>query len=276
MSPATTKSVFFDTEPLTLPPAPARDAVAPSREQPSQRAGDDDGDARRAVAGPASAPLVRQCARRPRATCSTISRCQSTANHSTTDSAMVGPTPSTAARSSTRRRWRRCAVEAAELAGQCLRGGRADVPDRQRDEHPPQRPVLGRLEVGRAACSAFAVSSRAFAVAFASEERAAQQGRPRRGAKTSPSSLHQPATRAARPPPCTRGPRCRSAPRPATWKTRSRSCAGQERVLGQRMSTSPSFAGASGVPHSGQSGRHDERALGAVAQLDDRADAPRG
>ena len=41
------------------------------------------------------------------------------------------------------------------------------------------------------------------------------------------------------------------APRPATWKTRSRSCAGQDRVLGQRMSLSPSFAGASVVPHAG-------------------------
>ena len=35
---------------------------------------------------------------------------------------------------------------------------------------------------------------------------------------------------------------------------------------------SPSFAGASGNPHSGQSVGHDEGALGAVAQLDDRAE----
>jgi hypothetical protein len=42
------------------------------------------------------------------------------------------------------------------------------------------------------------------------------------------------------------------APRPARWKMRSRSCAGQDRAFGQRMSTSPSRAGASGVPHSGQ------------------------
>ena len=41
------------------------------------------------------------------------------------------------------------------------------------------------------------------------------------------------------------------APRPATWKTRSRNCAGHDRVLGQRMSASPSLAGASFVPHSG-------------------------
>src|SRR6266511_4151803 len=43
-----------------------------------------------------------------------------------------------------------------------------------------------------------------------------------------------------------------SAPRPARWNTRSRSCAGQPRLLGQRMSISPSLAGASGEPHSGQ------------------------
>ena len=42
-----------------------------------------------------------------------------------------------------------------------------------------------------------------------------------------------------------------NAPRPATWNTRSRNCAGHDRVLGQRMSASPSLAGASVVPHSG-------------------------
>ena len=44
-----------------------------------------------------------------------------------------------------------------------------------------------------------------------------------------------------------------NAPRPATWKTRSRSCAGQDCVLGQRMSASPSLAGASVVPQAGHS-----------------------
>ena len=42
-----------------------------------------------------------------------------------------------------------------------------------------------------------------------------------------------------------------NAPRPARWNTRSRNCAGQDRAFGQRMSTSPSLAGASVVPHSG-------------------------
>ena len=42
-----------------------------------------------------------------------------------------------------------------------------------------------------------------------------------------------------------------NAPRPARPEIRSRSWAGQVRALGQRMSLSPSFSGASGVPHAG-------------------------
>ncbi len=41
------------------------------------------------------------------------------------------------------------------------------------------------------------------------------------------------------------------APRPATWKTRSRTWAGQRWWLGQRRSLSPSFCCASVVPHDG-------------------------
>ena len=71
-------------------------------------------------------------------------------------------------------------------------------------------------------------------------------------------------------------PSMSSAPREPMCSTRPRTCAGQARAFGQRRSMSPSFAGASAVPHSGQCVGHDERALGAVAQLDDRARAPRG
>ena len=39
------------------------------------------------------------------------------------------------------------AVDRPELAGQRLGRGRSDVPDRQPDQHPPQRPVLGQVEV---------------------------------------------------------------------------------------------------------------------------------
>ena len=38
-------------------------------------------------------------------------------------------------------------VHRAELGRQRTRSGRADVPDRQRDDHPPQRHVLGLVEV---------------------------------------------------------------------------------------------------------------------------------
>ena len=41
------------------------------------------------------------------------------------------------------------------------------------------------------------------------------------------------------------------APRPATWNTRSRTCAGHTSWLGQRRSLSPSFCWASGVLHAG-------------------------
>ena len=43
------------------------------------------------------------------------------------------------------------------------------------------------------------------------------------------------------------------APRPATWKTRSRTWAGQASWLRQRRSRSPSFCWASGVPQAGHS-----------------------
>ena len=62
------------------------------------------------------------------------------------------------------------------------------------------------------------------------------------------------------------------APRDPMCSTRPRTWAGQLRAFGQRRSMSPSLAGASGVPHSGQSVGHHEGALGAVAQLDDRAE----
>ena len=65
-------------------------------------------------------------------------------------------------------------------------------------------------------------------------------------------------------------PSMSNAPREATWNSRSRSCAGQERALGQRMSTSPSFAGRQRRAARGAVRGHDERALGAGALLDHR------
>ena len=143
-SPTTTKSVFFDTEPLTLPPGllhRERGAVA----RPAlDRAGDHDGDAvERAGAGvepllghayAGLAPLLA----RPRG----ASRRRTTRRR---PSAMIGPTPSTADELLDARGGD--AVEVAELAGQRLGGGGADVADRQRHDHPPQRPGLRGLEL---------------------------------------------------------------------------------------------------------------------------------
>ena len=60
---------------------------------------------------------------------------------------MVGPTPSAAPISSSvagrDRRDRR------EVLRERPRGGRADVPDGQRDDHPPQRRLLGLLQVAQ-------------------------------------------------------------------------------------------------------------------------------
>src|SRR5690606_9440789 len=94
-SPTTTNAVFFDTEPAALPPRAMMASLASSRENsrnvpvttmesPSRFRGTD-------VSRSAS---MRTPARRH---FSTISRCQSTANHSRTALAMVGPTPSTSA-----------------------------------------------------------------------------------------------------------------------------------------------------------------------------------
>ena len=54
------------------------------------------------------------------------------------------------------------------------------------------------------------------------------------------------------------------APRPATWKTRSRACAGQCSWFGQRRSRSPSFCWYSGVRQAGHlvGIRHGRRPFG--------------
>ncbi len=143
-SPTTTKSVFFDTDPLTLPPGllhGERGAVA----RPAlDRAGDHHGDPVER-AGTGVEPLLGHAyagraplARRPRG----ASRRRTTRRR---PSAMIGPTPSTAASSSTRRGGD--AVEVAELAGERLGGGGADVADRQRHDDAPQRPGLRGLEL---------------------------------------------------------------------------------------------------------------------------------
>ena len=246
--------------------APRRIAsVAPSREKSLQRAGDHDvrpssGSRARCRPPPAEpdagGPPLR---RRSRG----ASRRRTTR---ATASAMVGPTPSTAASSSAD--GRRDRVDRAELAGQRLRRGRPDVPDRQRRRAPAT--AGGAWPRPGWSSSRWRVGATARRPCW----RRTAPGRQRVGVEGEQVALvgDHARTRAARSPPRSRAPRCRSAPRPARWNSRSRSWAGQDRVLGQRMSTSPSLPGAS-VGAAGRAvRRHHERALGAVAQLDHRAD----
>ena len=86
---------------------------------------------------------------------STMALCQPASgpsNHSRTDAAIVGPTPSVPASVSSDAS--RTAVIDAELGGQRAGRGRTDVADRQRDQHPPQRHRgLALVEVGQQACA---------------------------------------------------------------------------------------------------------------------------
>jgi hypothetical protein len=100
-SPATTKFVFFDTDDATLPPAARTASAASSRLIPGSvpvittvtPASSRD------AAADGSNPGVSSCTP-PARHLATIATCQSTVNHSTTDAAIVGPTPSTIARAS--------------------------------------------------------------------------------------------------------------------------------------------------------------------------------
>ena len=105
---------------------------------------------------------------------STITRCQSTPNHSTTASAMVGPTPSAAASFSRSASWIAC--HRAELGGQRPRGGRPDVPDRQR--RPATRHSGRLLRVREVVQQPLAVGGEHRVVALALLGGAGEQRRP--------------------------------------------------------------------------------------------------
>ena len=225
LSPTTTKPVFFDTEPVTLPPRVWIASVGLVAGEAGQRAGDHHGQ-------PFQRPRAR---RRPR---SSAIRTPA-ARHFADDLAVPvdrEPLLERSRRWSGRRRRPRTAprsrgrvdrVDRAELPGQRLRRGRADVPDRQRDQHPPQRPLLGLGEVVQQLDRVAAQ-----AAVLVDEERRARRAASASRANRSPSSAMTLARRAAPAPPCSRAPRCRSAPRPARWNTRSRSCAGQRPGVG--------------------------------------------
>ena len=150
--------------------------------------------------------------RRPRATCRTISRCQSTANHSTTASAIVGPTPSAVGELVEVGRPRSPAIEPNSVAS-----ARAAVGPTCRMDRPTSTrhsgPVLGRGEVVE---QPLPVGREHRGVALALLGRAGEQRRPEQLGLVEEEHvalvLDDARPRAARGPPRSRAPRCRRPP----------------------------------------------------------------
>ena len=177
----------------------------------------------------------------------TMSRCQGSANHSATASAMIGPTPSVAAN---------CSCEASSMAASernAAASARAAVGPTCRMDRATRTRHNGR---SLASCNWL---SRASALAVSSRvppcpARVKNAQRARSAAVTANRSLsswtrsHSSSATAAFQP----RPSMSRAPREPTWNNRSRNCEGHDRTLGHRMSTSASFSGASCVPHAGQ------------------------
>ena len=226
-SPTTTKTVFFDTEPVTLPPQRLRPPrSAPSRLKSLERAGDHDGQpVERARSGVGAAP--RPSGPRPRATCRRSSRCQSTANHSRDGlgdrradaldrGQLLLATPAAIASIEPNSR-----ASAWAAVGPTCRIDSAD-------QHPPQRPALGLLRLSSSLTRVGATARRPCVAKNGHGRPAARRSR----ANRSPSSVTSAGVEQRDRPPRSRAPRCRSAPRPARWKSRSRSWAGQDRGVG--------------------------------------------
>ena len=205
----------------------------------------------------------------------------SRSNQSRTDSAMTPPTPSTPDSSST------LAARIAAIDPKCWASARAavgpDVADRERDEHAPQRlrswPTRGWRRAWRRWRTAPGRRRR----------------RPRRvgllgcaGVERDPGDVGVGEPEERRLVGEHPGLEQRHGPLPAQGLDVEGPATGQPREplgaaatgrsgeLGQRMSLSPSLAGASGRAARRALGGHDERPLGAVAQVDDRARGSRG
>ncbi len=173
-------------------------------------------------------------------------------------------------------------VERAEPVRERPRGDRTDVPDAERDQDPPEVLGLRGLEVLDAAgwrCSTARTASSPVKTPPSPRCRVAlargacgtgvaispdSQTRTSIGNRSSSVSSNSPASVASGGGTGTTGwvsaaaetspsPSMSRAPRQPMCSTRPRTCAGQLRAFGQRRSMSPSFAGASGVPHSGSS-----------------------
>ena len=247
-SPTTTKSVFFDTEEAAFPPRARIASLAWSRLKstsepvttmlmPSRVRGVD-ASRSSSIRTPASRHLR------------TMSRCQSTPNHSTTASAMVGPTPSAAASFS------RSASSIACSEPNSVASARAAVGPTCRMESPTITRHSGRsLAAARLSSSRWPLAESTgwspSPFLGARVNSGARSSLASSRSKTSPSSSMTPASSSAHAASEPR-PSMSKAPRPATWKTRSSSWAGHLRWLGQRRSLSPSFCCTSSVPHDGQ------------------------
>ena len=214
-SPATTKLVFLDTEEVTLPPAwrtasPASSLVIPSSvpvittdtpasSRAAARLGSKSGSSSRT---PASRHLA------------TIARCQSTANQSRREAAIVGPTPSTAASAST------LAASIAVTEPNSAASARAAVGPTWRMDSATRIRHSGLVRTSaRLASSRVAL---ALSVPCLTMKNGQVSSRSAVSANTSPSSATSPqsssAATASQP-----STSMSNAPRPARWNSRSRS-----------------------------------------------------
>ena len=156
LSPAIKKPVFFDTEPATFPPLACTASAASSLVRPASvpvittvtpASGSPDADAPAAPSAAGPSPVKPGSASMTPASRHfvTMAACQSTPNQSRTEPAIVGPTSSTSDQLLGRRR--RDRVDRAERGGQRAGGGGPDMPDRQRDQDPPQRAAARLVQV---------------------------------------------------------------------------------------------------------------------------------
>ena len=251
---------------LTLPPRAWIASLASSREKPSSEPVTTIVSPR-AVAGPSSAPS--SAIRTPAAAHLLDDRrgASRPSNHSTHGLGDRRADPSTAASSSSRRpTGSRRATANSRASARAAVGPTCRIDSA--DQHPPQRLVLGRVEVGQQLRAVGATSPPSLLGGTARPCSSVASSR----SKRSPSSADRPRRRAARPPPRSRAPRCRTRPGRRRGTPARAAGPGRTAVLGQRMSASPSFAGRQRRAALRAARRHHELALGAVAQVDDRAD----
>ena len=174
---------------------------------------------------------------------STMFWCQSTVNHSLKLSAITSPTPSVSARSATGASISDCTEWKRDASARAAVG-----PTWRMDSATMTRHRSAFLAVSRLAKSFLpeALTSPSFRVYTLDFFRSSSV---RSNSFASSSSTPEAMRSCA---PFSPSASISNAPREAMYSRRVASCAGQERVFGQRQSASPSFAGASFVPQTGQ------------------------